>query len=309
MHPFEIPANLAGWIERHEPPGSSAHAWLADLADVVRVTAQYWDLEPGRPYQPGGVTAWVAPARDPIGRRMVLKVVRQNAAPLEDEGLHEADGLRVWAGDGTVRLLDSAVIGSSRALLLEECDPGTVLADVSPPAEQDEMVAALLRRLWVRPPAGHPFRSLAGMCGWWADSFETRFAAALASPDSPGRADLLDPALARDGIQMFRQLPLDAPSEVLLCTDLHAGNVLAAQREPWLVIDPKPYVGDPTYDPLQHMLNCPDRLTADARGFVRRIAALLDLDPERLRDWLFARCVQESVGSPTLAAVARDLAP
>jgi hypothetical protein len=49
---------------------------------------------------------------------------------------------------------------------------------------------------------------------------------------------------------------------VLLCTDLHGDNILAAQRELWLVIDPKPYVGDPAYDLLQHMLNCEDRLAA-----------------------------------------------
>jgi streptomycin 6-kinase len=305
MHPFEVPANLAGWIERHEAPGSPAHAWLADLAGIVGVLAEHWELRPGRPYQPGGVTAWVAPAGDHAGRRVVLKIVRQDAEAQKDEGLHEADGLRVWAGEGTVRLLDSASIGSSRALLLEECSPGTVLADVVAPVEQDEVVAALLHRLWVQPPVGHPFRSLAGMCDWWADSFEARYAAALDAADAPG---LLDPGLARDGIQMFRQLPLGTPSDVLLCTDLHAGNILTAQREPWLVIDPKPYVGDPTYDALQHMLNCPDRLGADARGFVRRMAALLDLDPERLRDWLCARCVQESVGSPTLAAVALELA-
>ena len=48
-----------------------------------------------------------------------------------------------------------------------------------------------------------------------------------------------------------------------LCTDLHAGNVLRADRQPWLMIDPKPHVGDPTYDALQHMLNCPARLHAE----------------------------------------------
>ncbi len=51
---------------------------------------------------------------------------------------------------------------------------------------------------------------------------------------------------------LFRTLPGSAEREVMLCTDLHAGNVLAAEREPWLVIDPKPYVGDPAYDILQH---------------------------------------------------------
>lgn len=80
----------------------------------------------------------------------------------------------------------------------------------------------------------------------------------------------------RDGLALFRVLPGTADRAVLLCTDLHAGNLLAARREPWLVIDPKPYVGDPTYDVLQHLLN-----------------------------WLFARCVPESPDSPALAEVAR----
>ena len=95
---------------------------------------------------------------------------------------------------------------------------------------------------------------------------------------------------------------------MLLCTDLHAGNLLASQREPWLVIDPKPYVGDPTYDVLQHMLNCEERLLADPEGLVHALADLLDLDRERLLLWLFARCVQESPDSPQLAAVAHRIA-
>ena len=76
---------------------------------------------------------------------------------------------------------------------------------------------------------------------------------------------------------------------MLLCTDLHAENVLAAEREPWLVIDPKPYVGDPTYDPLQHMLNCQQRLHTDPRRLGLCMADLLSLNGERLLFWLFAR--------------------
>jgi streptomycin 6-kinase len=75
------------------------------------------------------------------------------------------------------------------------------------------------------------------------------------------------------------------------------------------MIDPKPYVGDPTYDPLQHLLNCDERLRADPIGFARRIAELLALDPDRLLLWLFARCVVESLDWPTLAPIARLVAP
>ena len=97
----------------------------------------------------------------------------------------------------------------------------------------------------------------------------------------------------------------------MLCTDLHAGNVLAAEREPWLMIDPKPFVGDPHYDVLQHLLNCPARLQADPRRLAERMADLAELDADRVVLWLFARCVQASL-SPEFAhlgEIARLLAP
>ena len=138
------------------------------------------------------------------------------------------------------------------------------------------------------------------MCDQWADEFETKIATSERTVDA---------GLARDGMALFRSLPASADRQVLLCTDLHAENVLAAEREPWLMIDPKPYVGDPTYDPLQHMLNCPRRLQADPHSFTARIAELLDLDRDRLMLWLFARCVQESPDWPALADIARRVAP
>jgi streptomycin 6-kinase len=140
------------------------------------------------------------------------------------------------------------------------------------------------------------------MCAAWADEFEAEYPGA-------GTADPLDPGLARAGIALFRELPASAGDQVLLCTDLHAENILASQREPWLVIDPKPYVGDPAYDVLQHMLNCEHRLAAEPAALAGRMASLAGLEAERVRLWLFARAVQESIGSPLLRQVARRLAP
>jgi streptomycin 6-kinase len=81
--------------------------------------------------------------------------------------------------------------------------------------------------------------------------------------------------------------------EVLLAPDLHAGNVLRSEREPWLVIDPKPFVGDPAYDATQHLFNCAERLSADPDGVIRRVADLVEVDHERLRLWTFARAAAE----------------
>jgi streptomycin 6-kinase len=267
--------------------------WLSSIpATVARFRAE-WSLSVGRPFQPGGQTAWVAPVRTAGNADLVLKVAWRHP-----EAEHEADGLQVWAGNGAVKLHHSAELRDTIVLLVEECLPGSALSEELE-TRQDEVIAGLLQRLWVSAPEGHRFRSLEQMCEQWAEEFQAKRAA--------GRV-ILEPDLADQGIELFRSLPHSADRQVLLCTDLHAGNVLAAQREPWLMVDPKPYVGDPTYDVLQHLLNCPERLHADPHALVARLAGLLGLDRERLRSWLFARCVQESPDWPELADVARILA-
>jgi streptomycin 6-kinase len=290
MGRLALPQNL---VDAAECEGRQA--WLAiTLPAVIREAEELWSVTASKPFQPGGQTAWVGPVRDASGGGLVLKVVWRHP-----EAAHEADGLRAWAGNGAVRLRAALDFDDAIALLMERCVPGTPLSD-RPEPEQDLVIARLLRRLWIKPAPGHPFRSLQLMCQQWADEFEH---------ETGSSAARVDPGLARAGIALFRELPATAPDQVLLCTDLHAGNVLRAAREPWLVIDPKPYVGDPAYDPLQHMLNCDERLQSDPRSLASRMAGLLDLDRDRVLLWLFARCVQESAEWPALAAVARRVAP
>jgi streptomycin 6-kinase len=81
----------------------------------------------------------------------------------------------------------------------------------------------------------------------------------------------------------------------LIHTDLHYFNVLAADREPWLVIDPKPLSGDPHYEVAPMLWNRWDEIaaTGDIRRAVRRrFHAVVDaagLDEERARDWVIVR--------------------
>jgi streptomycin 6-kinase len=293
MTGFGVPELLAR-TARHD---ADVRAWIRELPGIVAGLAREWSLQVGEPFRPGGHCAWVAPAAGRAGRELVLKVsFRFRSGEQRDE----AAGLQLWDGCGTVRLHATQQGGSWSALLLERCLPGTWLARVLPEPEQDLVIARLLRRLWAQPPEGVAVRPLGEMCAAWADRFEEQY---------PGAADRIDPGLARDGIAMFRALPGSAERQALLCTDLHAENILAARREPWLVIDPKPYVGDPAYDVLQHMLNCEDRLAADPAGLATRMARLAGLDAGRVRSWLFARSVQESIGSPLMCQVARRLAP
>jgi streptomycin 6-kinase len=194
------------------------------------------------------------------------------------KGAHEIAGLRYWNGDGAVRLLEADE--ALDALLLERCEPGTVLR-TSPEAEQDEVIAGLLRRLWRVPRAPQVFRPLSELTARW-------------SQETLGVAERWpDEGLVRAGLELFRTLPESAPSHVLLATDLHAGNVLRAERGPWLVIDPKPFVGDPAYDATQHLFNCLSRMADDPFGTMARFAALLGVEAERVRLWTFARAAAE----------------
>jgi streptomycin 6-kinase len=263
--------------------GGPGVEWIAALPDRVEELTERWGLDIGTPFEPGGNCSWVAPATDPDGCEVVLKV-----AWLHTEALHEAEGLAALGGHGAVEVYAfEHLSGDTTAMLLERCRPGTELRG-RPETEQHVVVTDLLRSVWaVDLPSGHPFRPLSVMADDWVVRAEARLAA------DAGR---LDAGLAREGLALFSELSRTGPTEVLLFTDLHAGNVLSGQRRPWLLIDPKPYVGDPHYDVLQHLLNCDESLQADPIGLLTEVADLAGLDAGRVRRWLFARCVQESLG-------------
>jgi streptomycin 6-kinase len=278
---------MVGVAERFVIPGDLARAaaaegrddWLAALPPLVTRIAADWRIEVGAPFLPGGATAWVAPAQGDTGKDFALKVGWPHP-----EAAHEADGLRTWDGAGAVRLYRVTELAEATVLLLERCRPGTQLR-ARPAGEHDLVIAGLLRRLWVKPPPSHGFRPLSDMCDYWASRYEQR---------SPAERACLKAPLATEGIRLLRDLPRAGGDALLLHTDLHAGNVLAAEREPWLAIDPKPYVGDPAYDVTQHIFNGVFLEGADAGALAARMAGLLDLDLSRILLWLFARAVEAS---------------
>lgn len=284
-----IPAQLA--IHCRKTPERSA--WLESLPATLRHLEREWCLTLHAPFDSDDVTcSWIAPVTLDDGTFAVLKFGMPHI-----EGEHEIAGLRFWNGDPTVELLRADE--DAGAMLLERCVPGTPLR-AEPEIEQDGIIAGLLRRLWRLPPEPHPFRPLSMLMEHWTR--ET-----LASAGRWG-----DPGLVEEGLRLFEDLPRTAPVHVLLATDLHAGNVLRARREPWLVIDPKPFFGDPAYDATQHLFNCAGRLRSDPHGVISRFADLLGVDSERVRLWAFARAAagpRDDWANSGLTEIARALAP
>ena len=267
-------------------------AWLERLPESVDELVRRWSLTLGVPFEGAEVScAWVAAVTQADGRPAVLKLGMPHM-----EGLHEVDGLRFWAGEPTVQLLEAD--DALGAMLLERCQPGTALRTL-PELEQDVVIAGLLRRLWRKPNIPSVFRPLSVLTAAWSDQ---TLADSERWPDA---------GLVRQGVELFRELSRSAPTTALLATDLHAGNVLRAEREPWLVIDPKPFLGDPAYDATQHLFNCASRLRSDPKRTIRHFADLLGLNHERVRLWMFARAAAEprEDWEAERLAIARAIAP
>lgn len=266
--------------------------WLKGLPRALATLQRRWQFAWDEPvYETEGSCAWVAPVRLADGRPAVLKLGMPHM-----EGAHEIKGLRFWHGDGIVRLYQAdEELG---AMVLERCEPGFHLRRL-PEDEQDIVIAKLLRRLWKTPDPSHGFRSLHFMLSQWKETTLAR------------REGWIDAGLVGEGLELIDQLCRSTMEPVLLATDLHAGNVLKAEREPWLAIDPKPFVGDRAYDATQHLLNCENRLLLNPKATVRRFSDLLEVDDERVRLWLFARVATETdwAWSDHQPALARALDP
>ncbi len=254
------------WLRATE----AGSAWLHSLPRLVRECAERWSLRVGTPFA-YAYASFVLEATLPNGVDAVLKVQFPGR-----ESEHEAAALSHWDGDGAVRLL--AHDPERHALLLERCKPGTALSVLDPEAALEVMVG-LLPRLW--KPAGAPFRALTAEAQWWARYLPEKWDRA----GRPFERSLLDAVLDE-----LHDLPGSQGEQVLLHQDLHADNVLRAEREPWLVIDPKPLAGEREFgiaalvrggelghgpELVRHRL---DRLTTD-----------LDLDRERARGWTLSQ--------------------
>src|SRR5687768_14739265 len=215
-------------VDLHGPKGE---AWLVNLPVVIDACAARWDLRMLPPF-PNLSYNYVAPAERSDGTPVVLKLGVPGGADLASE----MEALRVYDGRGIVRLLEAAP--DEGAMLLERLQPGTMLSTMADDEAATRIGARVMRQLWVPAPAEHNFPTVAR----WASGFQ-RLRAMFDGGTGPLPAHLVD--LAEN---LFAELLASADAPVLLHGDLHHFNILSAEREPWLALDPKGLVGEPAYE-------------------------------------------------------------
>jgi streptomycin 6-kinase len=269
---IDIPGGLAAAQEKYN--GAAGRAFVAGLPGLAEEFLQRWELRlDGRPMH--GVSA------------LVLPVVRRDGTPaalklqlLDEESEGEPVALRLWDGDGAVRLLDHDP--ATHAMLLERLDHTRMLSTLPGTRAAVLVIARLLARLTATPaPAG--LRRLGDI----AQAMLERTPWALAHiPDTATRRLVADCAAA------VREV-VDEPGDRLLHWDLHDENVLAADRAPWLAIDPKPLAGDPGFELWPALDN---RFEADEiRWRFDAMTDILALDRPRARAWTLGRLLQNTL--------------
>ena len=247
-------------------------AWLRALPGVVERCASRWGLRLGAPYDYAYASLAVR-CTTPQADDCVLKIQFPDR-----ESEREAEALAHWDGDGAVRLL--AHDPEASALLLERCVPGTPLS-AADPDEALDVVVGLLPRLW--KPAGEPFLPLTEEAQWWLQGLEGTW-------DRAGRP--FERALLDEALEVLRTLPHSQGEQVLVNQDLHVDNVLRAQREPWLLIDPKPLAAEREFGIVAVVRGAELGHSREAvRHRLDRLTDELGLDRERVRLWTLAHTI------------------
>jgi streptomycin 6-kinase len=276
---FEPPQRLARALGETAPAGDD---WLARLPETAERAVARRELTVERVQVPGGRSSLVVLVRRADGTPAVLKLAPPRARPESERA-----ALAHWGGLGAVQLLEADA--EEGVLLLERLHPDVSVRSL-PEARALLEAAGTLRRLWVAPPAGHAFETVAERTGRQAEAMRT------GAGRWPEVAPLVDAALGA------REELLAAPPEHrLLHGTFRQSKVLAGDRMPWLAVGPDPVVGESAFDLARLVRDRVEDLIASPSGpsitrrRIRRLADSLEVDQERLRGWTLFRAVESGV--------------
>lgn len=251
---------------------SDGTGWLDALPGLVAGQCARWDLTPDGEVRHGSNALVVRVRRG--SERCALRL-----SPPGDDVATEAETLRFWDGRGTVRLLDIDMV--HRAQLLEWVTPGDSLGNRSLTATVP-VLGAVLRRLAVEAPAD--VTSTGSVIAAEREGWRRRWSAV----GRPTSERVLAAALgAADAVRE------PATPHLAVNADLHFGQILQAEREPWLVVDPVLLRGDVGYDLGRLLWSRLDELPADdqVHDYLTAVVEAAELDRDRAEHLVVVRAM------------------
>lgn len=257
--------------------GECGAAWLATLPALVADLSERWQCVPDGAVTHGGV-GLIVPVRqdrrDQRDRPTAAAVVKVSFP--HPGNVAEPDAFEAWDGCGAVRLYARA--DEHFAMLLERAHSDT-LAELADHDELASVAGRLNRRLAIPAPPGLP--RLSDRADGWDESLRR---------DAGELTHTLAPGAVAAALATVRELGREQPDRVVH-GDFHGRNILRADREPWLAVDPKGYVGDPAYDAGTLLkarvreLAASDRPEKAVHRMLQVFAEAAELDLERVRRW------------------------
>lgn len=259
--------------------GEGAKDWLDNIPKLIKVFEEKWSIKVDKPFELS--YNYTAPARRQNGEEVVLKI----GFPEDKEFKSEIEALKIFNGEGSVKLLESDL--ESCVILLERVKPGENIESL-----EDDIATKVIASIIKKIHKGVPENNNLLLLSDWYKGFEKYI-------KEYGSKGPLPFYLINKAQKTFKEL-IESQGELkVLHGDLHHGNILLATREPYLTIDPKGVIGESEYE-VSAMMRNPYLKIIDEKVLERRIDILSDelgFDKKRITSWGFAQTILSCIWS------------
>lgn len=256
---------------------------LATIPNIIEKYEKQWSIKVLPPYALS--FNYVAPAITSEGAHVVFKMGLHGI----EQFLAEHDALKIFNGDGVVKILQSNI--DDNVMLLEQVEPGNELRLLEDDEEATRIIAAMIKKIPKPVPQEHSFPTLAV----WFEAFD-RLRKKFAGKTGP-----LPEKLIAETDELYHYLLKTSGEQLLLHGDLHHGNILSSDRDGWLAIDPDAVIGERAFESGVMLHNPHTRIDNDQalkETLAKRISIFseeLGIDKERIRQWGVAQNVLSAV--------------
>ena len=252
--------------------------WIENLPRIIGEIEKNWSLKIAKNPYSNLSYHYVAPCACAEGGEAVVKIGFPGEAA---NILNEVKTLEFMDGGSLVELLR---FDEKRfAMLLEKLVPGENLKTICRDSDSKAVAIAIetMSKFWRKPPEKHDFPMLEK----WFDGLK-----------EAGRINFA-PEHTKKALAFFEELNSPADSKMLLHGDFHHENILSAEREPFLAIDPKGIVGNIGYDLTVFLINHANWLSGEPRfqekldNAIAKFSEAFEIESQDLRKWTFAHSV------------------